>query len=369
MGRTGGYFLTSMLDASLPSYAHEYYDLKEDIWNKFRYLKKEDLNPIKIISGHGVQFGTHHYIKAHCEYISVLRDPVDRVISQYFAYMTDPQYVMHENFKAQNLTIEEYSERNPNLQTKQLFGWPYYYGSEIDDWTDDQIVEFIDTRYTLLGTTERAFEFLHVLGKYVGIKEYALDCNFRQNNKRKRLDEIPDSVKEEVKSHNRLDYLLYELAERKLNNELAKLSEKEKMACSIHTKRTKLFDNFKKELDLNVFNSKAIERLMFKDNISVAVIDILSKVSLLEDNFVEIINYLNCKESTNIKLIKYDKYEATPRTPLLINEETINLINDLVDQVIILTDPSEDFIVRDSLISKGVTEEKFCFLLNALPTF
>lgn len=50
---------------------------------KYRSLSKTRQRAIEFISGH-VGFGLHEYLQRPCTYITVLRDPVERVISYYY---------------------------------------------------------------------------------------------------------------------------------------------------------------------------------------------------------------------------------------------------------------------------------------------
>jgi len=50
--------------------------------NKLKKLDSDRLTKLKVISGH-MTFGIHNYIPHECSYVTILRNPIDRVISFY----------------------------------------------------------------------------------------------------------------------------------------------------------------------------------------------------------------------------------------------------------------------------------------------
>ena len=53
----------------------------------FRWAISSDFSNMNLIVGH-MTFGIHHFTKYDCDYITFLRDPIDRSISHYF-YQTE----------------------------------------------------------------------------------------------------------------------------------------------------------------------------------------------------------------------------------------------------------------------------------------
>jgi len=86
--------------------------------NKFNELSENRKGAIKFISGH-IGFGVHEFLQRPYTYITVLRNPIDRVVSQYYFLLTK------KNFKEQNKTFEEFLQteiRGRNLMTLYLSG-------------------------------------------------------------------------------------------------------------------------------------------------------------------------------------------------------------------------------------------------------
>jgi hypothetical protein len=109
--RTSG---TAFRRAIEPNYAGSeriyYYPTPPGIWHeRFETLPARQLASFKIVVGHFV-FGVHSKINAPCEYVTVVRDPVTRVISNYcFAVRNKPAEITSSRHAI--LTLEEVLER------------------------------------------------------------------------------------------------------------------------------------------------------------------------------------------------------------------------------------------------------------------
>src|SRR5579872_1559294 len=81
---------------------------------------QERLARIKVFTGH-MPFGLHRSLSQPATYITVLRDPIDRAISQYYFALTNRRQWSHR--QAKNVTLEEYVQMTyQNVQTKMLSG-------------------------------------------------------------------------------------------------------------------------------------------------------------------------------------------------------------------------------------------------------
>lgn len=85
--------------------------------NEFNKLSDKQKNAIEFVGGH-VGFGLHELFVRPCTYITVLRNPVDRVISYYYALLRN------KNDFVKNKTLEDFiqSEVSQNNMTCHLSG-------------------------------------------------------------------------------------------------------------------------------------------------------------------------------------------------------------------------------------------------------
>jgi hypothetical protein len=129
----------------------------------------------RVIVGH-LAYGAHEYIPRPCEYVTLLRDPVARVISYYYYVLDHPKHWFHDELVRSNMTLEEFirSSRDPgvdNDQTRRISGRGTH-----ELMTRGQGREALDEakrnleRFSLVGLTERFDESFILLRRRLGWK-------------------------------------------------------------------------------------------------------------------------------------------------------------------------------------------------------
>ncbi|WP_199245677.1 sulfotransferase family 2 domain-containing protein [[Phormidium] sp. ETS-05] len=89
--------LTFTLDGTNPEAAIE----------EFKQLPEAQRMKIKVLKGH-MPFGLHEFLSGPCTYITMLRDPVERVISHYYYVLRQPNHYLHQKITSQNMTLLDY---------------------------------------------------------------------------------------------------------------------------------------------------------------------------------------------------------------------------------------------------------------------
>jgi len=172
---------------------------------------------IKAITGHYF-YGIHQEFSRPFNYFTMLREPVDRVISSYYFLKDYPGYEM-----VKNMTLEEFVVKGPeapNLQTLMVCG-----SQEKPD--IEKAKENLKT-FTVVGVTELFNETLFCLKK-----AYAWgDIHYtRKNITKNRLakEEVPSPLKNLIRKYNALDMELYDYAKKLLYEKLQSLTVEEQM--------------------------------------------------------------------------------------------------------------------------------------------
>ena len=84
----------------------------------FIKLSEIERNKFKLLKGH-MKFGMHKYCNSEIvKYITILRNPVDRVISHYYYAKNNPYHYLYNDIKNKNISLVDYVSRNMTNETE-----------------------------------------------------------------------------------------------------------------------------------------------------------------------------------------------------------------------------------------------------------
>jgi galactose-3-O-sulfotransferase len=190
----------------------------EHVEGRLRSLRKK--GTVRALSGH-LTLGWADRLPANSRWVTVLRDPVERTLSQYY-YFVDPPSRRSGRPGAgfvppwlpapsPSLTLDEaLTERGyipPNLQTRMICGLVSPY-DPLPDGALEQAKRNLDERFAYIGTTERFTEFLALLNLELGWPTVA----YRRSNtnpKRPKQEDLPAETRRLVEERNELDRELH----------------------------------------------------------------------------------------------------------------------------------------------------------------
>ena len=125
--KTGGWTLRATLRYKYPSRTHHLYNTPQP-QEAIRKLAPTELRDARVVTGH-VPYGIHRHIPQQCEYITLLREPVARVVSMYHYIRTHPKHgFFHRDELARSgIGLEQFirTATDPgldNLQTRMISG-------------------------------------------------------------------------------------------------------------------------------------------------------------------------------------------------------------------------------------------------------
>jgi len=83
--------------------------------------------PHTAVAQTNIRVGLHAFLSRGSTYVTLLRHPVDRVISQYYHILRDPSWPPHQTLRAERISLKEWASsgrfpRAANLQTARLSG-------------------------------------------------------------------------------------------------------------------------------------------------------------------------------------------------------------------------------------------------------
>lgn len=189
---------------------------------KFKQLRQQEKSQLKIVTGH-MYFGLHKFIASPTTYITMLRNPIDRVISYYYFVKNLPTHEDYELIKTKNISLKDYCqmprENMNNGQTRFLSGT-----REFENCGNDMLAiakQNLQKHFLVTGVQEKFDESLLLLQEKLGWKRTPF--YYRRNTNRSRsyarLGITPD-ILATIEKYNELDLELYEYVNKIFDLEL-----------------------------------------------------------------------------------------------------------------------------------------------------
>jgi hypothetical protein len=194
------------------------FQIKSSDSRDYKELPIEERRQKKILRGH-IYYGTHEFVPGPFTYITMLRDPVDRIISHYYFVLRTPHHGLYDEVTSRNLTLRDYvlsglrGETN-NGQTRLIAGeestsLPY---GQCPPELLETAKRNIEKDFTLVGLTERFDETLILLKRAFGWKTpFYVKMNVTKDRPRK--EDIPADTLAIIEEYNQMDAELYRYAQ------------------------------------------------------------------------------------------------------------------------------------------------------------
>lgn len=176
---------------------------------------------VKFISGH-YKYGIHRYIRGPYKYITILRDPLERLSSYYyFTKISKNDDYIHPDYKlSESLSLIQFTSlhRMQNAQTRSLAGmwlgrlYPILNLVKLDFVLLLLAKRNLKYRYSCFGLHEQFELSLTHVQKALGFEKLLTQQDHYQPSFKKPLSELEAGEVEALKAANRLDLELYEFA-------------------------------------------------------------------------------------------------------------------------------------------------------------
>lgn len=225
-----------------------------------RKLSKRRLGCMRMFKGH-MLFGLHQVLPQPSTYITVLRNPVDRVLSAFYYmrnYRLHPQYW---KLRREKWTVERFVERSTrdNVQCKIIAAADYHSPCTQD--ILERAIDHLDRYFSVVGLSERFEESLALMKLRFGwqLNSYS---SFNVTRARPQKADLPQTTLELITERNRFDVALYEHALKQFDAAVAKQeSEVSRIAAELKAARTRSQGTFEAWLfTLRASARKAINR-------------------------------------------------------------------------------------------------------------
>jgi len=192
--------------------------------DKFRQLPESKKSRFRLIYGH-MPFGLHKWLSQSAAYITILRNPLERVASEYYYVLRTPIHPLNSELVGKNLSLQDYIRKiadmnTTNLQTRWVSGCVDF-DSVMPPYEDlpanalDLAKENIKNCLSVCGLTERFDESLLLMQKILGWKNiYYMRRNVGKQRASK--DQLPAATLRLIEKHEEKDLELFEYAAKRL---------------------------------------------------------------------------------------------------------------------------------------------------------
>jgi len=222
--KAAGTTLTSVLMRQYPPESiFEVYGLVPD--RRIEELKTcspERRRVVQCVIGH-FYFGLDELFDRRCRYITMLRDPVERVISSYYHVLRTPDNWLYRDVAKSGMTLEQYvksegpiAHEARNMQTRMMAGTAW--DCILDEASLKTAKENLD-KCAAVGVVERFDESLVLFKRrlgWTGLRYLKMRAGGRPRN-----SDISPSVLDAIRTHNELDIQLYQYAVQRLQMDIA----------------------------------------------------------------------------------------------------------------------------------------------------
>lgn len=232
--KTAGTSLRHIVQSQFqPNNVFEFYNLKtlppkvRKGIEKYNNLSEAQQKAIKFVSGH-VGFGLHEFLSRPCTYITVLRDPVERVISYYYFLLRN------QNIIVKDKTLSEFVQTFGGVHNSMTC---YLSGLTLQAQLQDSSIDLksqqfaqetlekakinLENHFKVVGFVDRFDETCILLKKILGwnIPAFYTRKNVAKNSNVTR--EISPETLSLIHKFNQLDIQLYSYAREKFEDAIA----------------------------------------------------------------------------------------------------------------------------------------------------
>ncbi len=170
---------------------------------------------IALLAGH-VEFGIHTWLPQPATYFTILRHPIERIISDYYFLHQTPHHPLHDQVVNGQISLQEYVDIPlvmDNSQTRMLAGAWRQSGGPCTVKTLQKANENIQTHFSLIGLTEHFDESLVLLQRRFGWKSILYHSPLNKTANRPHLKDLPKKTVEAIIRANEYDLDLYTFAQ------------------------------------------------------------------------------------------------------------------------------------------------------------
>jgi len=173
-------------------------------------LPPQRLKRTLVFKGH-MLFGLHKVLPQPATYITVLRDPIDRVMSAFYFMHSYKLHPLYWKFRREKWTLEDFVRRLPrdNAQCKVVAGAEY--NSPCTEEIFERAKENLFRHFSVVGLSERFEESLALMKLRLGWRLWRYS-SFNVTRTRPKKQDLSQATLDLIAEKNSFDLALYECA-------------------------------------------------------------------------------------------------------------------------------------------------------------
>jgi len=243
--KTAGSTMQSILEVN---YRKKKRFVPQQMWKNnpnFHSLSDTQRSGIRLLMGH-MPFGLHEKLGGGAfEYFTILRDPVDRIISLYYHILRHEHHPFHDELKAHDGSVSALLEKKlwpafDNCQVRMLCGDLFLPYGEVTEKHLDLALQNIENHFPLVGLQSRFDELVLQLKDRYGWR-FPYYRRFQVGRNRVGKAAPAEQDVETILRHNALDAKLLAAVKGRVEEELKKAGPEFAARVQRYKKRNKLF--------------------------------------------------------------------------------------------------------------------------------
>ncbi|HEU4719238.1 MAG TPA: sulfotransferase family 2 domain-containing protein [Bacteroidia bacterium] len=181
---------------------------------ELKRLTPERASQIRLLKGH-FAFGAHRFFREPCEYITMLRDPVERTISHFHFVIDSVTHNYHDMIVDSGYSLLEVLEngaipRLDNKMVRMLSGNDSApYGACTETMLDDAMTH-LEKNFSVVGRVKNFDEFVLMCSERFHWNGYIFYRKRNAGRSRPKTEEIDKKTMDALRAHNTLDQKLYD---------------------------------------------------------------------------------------------------------------------------------------------------------------
>lgn len=238
--KCAGTSFTRLLEANIPF--SEVFNFRPPYETQIDVLKSmapTARNRLRLITGH-LSYGVHELVDSPCTYLTMLRDPIDRVISLYDFIRQDQSHPLHD--EVITMSLDEFSRGKcssqiTNCMTRQLSGNPavdFLNGKETCSEEDLALAMKHLNSFAFIGLQEE-FHTSMLLCRLLFGWTTIHHTRVNQTSHRTRLADLDEKTLEVLRTYNSIDLRLYEYGLQLFRTRVAERQRELSRLKSIHS--------------------------------------------------------------------------------------------------------------------------------------